>query len=108
MTEGFIKHISFEEAKKIIDTEHGLLIDVREEEEYCAGHAKEAFLLPLDTIDEASTAEITTDKEIPLILYCRTGSRSRQAAIKLHALGYHAIYDVGGLNGWPYGIDYGL
>ena len=82
-----------------------MLVDVREEVEYIAGHAANAVLLPLDEISETTAAEVIPARDTPLILYCRTGKRSAAAAQKLLRLGYTAVYDVGGLAGWPYGME---
>jgi len=98
--------VDFEEAKELIDHCPDLIIlDVREEEEYITGHAVNAALLTLDDIDEYSAKAVIPDKNTPLLLYCRTGRRSKEAADKLEALGYNKIYDVGGLIGWPFGLE---
>lgn len=99
--------VTFAEAKEIIDKEECVIIDVREEEEYITGHADGAELFPVDDINENSAAEIIPSKDMPVMVYCRTGSRSALAAQKLCALGYKRIYDMGSLVGWPYGIVYG-
>lgn len=99
--------IDFKKAKEIIDNEEKcLILDVREEEEYITGHAVNAELLPVDAIDYKSAEEIIPSKNIPVMVYCRTGSRSRLAAKKLCELGYTRVYDLGSLSGWPYGISY--
>ncbi len=99
------RRISFREAHELLETEpDARFFDVREEEEYDAGHAEGAELFPLGTIDEESAAERIPDPDTPVLLYCRSGARSFQAALKLVELGYTRVYDLGGLNGWPYGI----
>ena len=103
------RFISFREAHELLEKEpDARFFDVREEEEYEAGHAAGAELFPLGTIDEESAAERIPDFDTPVLLYCRSGARSFQAALKLVSLGYTRVYDLGGLNGWPYGIDFGL
>ena len=103
------RKISFREAHELLEKEPEIcFFDVREEEEYEAGHAAGAELFPLGTIDEESTADRIPDFDTPLLLYCRSGARSFQAALRLVEYGYRRVYDLGGLNGWPYGLDFGL
>jgi len=101
------KKVSFEEAKKLIDSENPhALLDVRENEEYVTGHADGAVCFPLGSIDEESAKKFIASKDTQVILYCRSGRRSLEAAQKLEALGYENIYDIGGLAGWPYGLSW--
>ena len=101
-----IKKVSFAEAKDILDTQPGcVLLDVREEEEYITGHAVDAVLLPVEELTEVSAGEAIPTLDTPVLVYCRSGWRSSAAAHKLAALGYSRIYDIGGLVGWPYGIE---
>lgn len=106
-----IKKINFEEAKALMDSRKGLLlIDVREESEYNTGHAIGALLLPMTELTTNEAADYASaqipSKETPVIVYCRSGVRSRKAARILDGLGYTEIYNVGGLSGWPYGLEY--
>lgn len=107
-----IDYISFEEGKHILDTCPGsVLLDVRTEEEYGIEHAAGAILLPqedLETMDEGEILDVLPDLDAPVLLYCRTGRRAALAAVKLEELGYTRLYNLGGLNGWPYGMEYGL
>ena len=107
-----IDYISFEEGKHILDTCPGsVLLDVRTEEEYGIEHAAGAVLLPqedLETMDEGDILEVLPDLDAPVLLYCRTGRRAALAAVKLEELGYTRLYNLGGLNGWPYGMEHGL
>ena len=93
--------ISFAQAKHLLDTEPDcLLFDVREEEEFITGHPVEAELFTLDTID-AQTAELRIpSKDTPVLVYCRSGNRSKQASEKLVKLGYTNIVEFGGINDW--------
>lgn len=94
---------SHEEAKRMIDTHpEALILDVREEEEYYAGHLDGAELLTLDTIDEETAAFVIPSKDTLLLLYCKSGRRSMVAAKMLSELGYKNIINLGGLIGWPY------
>ena len=76
-------------------TENALLVDVREAEEYAAGHIPGAVNAPLSTISEA---ELPKDR--PLFLYCLRGSRSVRAAGILKRRGYHPVKSIGGINGY--------
>ena len=92
------RKISFREAHELLEKEPEIcFFDVREEEEYEAGHAAGAELYPLGTIDGESAAERIPDFD-----------RSFRAALTLVELGYTRVYDLGGLNGWPYGLDFGM
>ena len=96
--------ISFEEAKHLLDTEPDcLLLDVREEEAFITGRPVEAELFSLDTINEETAAERIPAKDTPVLVYCRSGARSFEAARILRELGYRRVYDVGSMAGWPYG-----
>ncbi|MBQ8025921.1 MAG: rhodanese-like domain-containing protein [Oscillospiraceae bacterium] len=83
-----------------------LILDVREIEEYITGHVDEALPFTLSEIDAASAREMIESPDSLVLVYCRTGKRSRQAAAKLAALGYTNVYDFGGLESWPYGLYY--
>ena len=98
-------HISQEEAKRIMDEEDDIVIlDVRTKEEYDGGHIKDAICIPNETIDE-KVSESLKDKNQKILVYCRSGRRSVQAAEKLVALGYTKIYEFGGIIDWIYGVE---
>ena len=98
--------LTFEEAHRFLQLHpEAILLDVREEEEYTTGHARDAELLPVDEIDGESADLVIGPKDTPVLVYCRTGRRSREAAQKLEELGYTEVYDMGGLVGWPYGLE---
>ena len=100
------RKISFAEAKAILDNDaNAVLIDVREETEYITGHAVDAVLLPLRELDAASAAEAILSHDTSVLVYCRSGRRSREAALILAELGYTEVYDIGSLIGWPYGTE---
>ena len=98
--------LTFEEAHRFL-TEHreAVLLDVREEAEYITGHARDALLLPVDELTEESAGLVIGTKDTPVLVYCRTGRRSREAVRKLEEMGYTEVYDMGGLVGWPYGLE---
>ena len=95
--------ISAEEAKKMMDEQEVVIVDVRTELEYSEGHIANAVLVPNETIGDEAPAELP-NKDAVLLIYCRSGNRSRTAANKLLKLGYQNIYDFGGINTWPYEI----
>jgi len=99
------KSISAEEAKEIMDNEtQYLILDVRTKEEFDEGHIPEAVLLPNEEIDE-DVSEILPDQEQKILVYCRSGNRSKQASDKLSKLGYSNIIEFGGIVDWPYEIE---
>ena len=96
--------IDFQKARDILDREkNSVLLDVREEEEFITGHPVEAELFPLGTINEETAAERIPAQDTPVLVYCRSGARSFEAARILRELGYRRVYDVGSMAGWPYG-----
>lgn len=99
-----VKKITAEQAKEIIDSGTRCAVaDVREPEEYEEGHIENAVLLPLgDIMREAE--RILPDKNLPVLVYCRSGMRSAEAAKKLNLLGYKNIIDFGGILDWEYEV----
>lgn len=94
--------ISAEEAKKIMDSGDAyILVDVRTQEEFDEKHIDGALLIPNETIG-TEPVELLPDKDAKILVYCRSGNRSRQASEKLVALGYTQIIDFGGIVDWPY------
>ena len=96
--------ISQEKAKEMMDTQEVLILDVREQDEYDSGHIPGAVLLPVGTIDEESAAAVIPEKDTTVLVYCRSGNRSKRAAKALAELGYTGIYEFGGIMSWPYDI----
>ena len=101
-SEGSYRQISQEEAKEMMDTQEVLVLDVREQDEYYSGHIPDAVLLPVGTIDEDTAAAVIPDKDTTVLVYCRSGNRSKTASEALADLGYTNIYEFGGINTWPY------
>ena len=93
---------SQEEAKDMMDTQEVILLDVREQDEYDSGHIPGAVLLPVGTIDETTAAEVIPEKDSTVLVYCRSGNRSKTASAALAELGYTDIYEFGGINSWLY------
>lgn len=91
------KTISYKETfNEIMET---TIIDVRTKEEYSEGHIESSINIPLDNIES-----IKYDKDKKIIVYCRSGNRSKQAAMRLIDMGYTNIYDMGGIDAWPYDL----
>lgn len=96
------ERISQEEAKRIMDQEEDFIIlDVRTQEEYDTGHIKGAICIPNETISE-DILEQLPDQQQQILVYCRSGNRSRQAAGKLARLGYTNVKEFGGIITWQY------
>lgn len=98
---GTMSKINTEEVKKILDNkdENYILIDVREDYEFSEGHIPGAINIPLGNI---TNVDYSLDKII--IVYCKSGNRSNQAAIKLKNMGYN-VKDMGGILDWTYEIE---
>jgi len=94
--------ITQEEAKEMMDTQEVIILDVREQDEYDSGHIPGAVLLPVGSIDEDTAAEVIPEKDSTVLVYCRSGNRSKTASSTLAGLGYTNIYEFGGINTWPY------
>lgn len=98
-------NISQEKAKTIMDTQTGyVILDVRTEEEYDEGHIPGAVLIPLAELDYRAEEELT-DYDQMILVYCRSGNRSKSASAILESLGYTCIREFGGINTWPYEIE---
>ena len=101
-TDSFYQQITQEEAKEMVDSQEVIILDVREQDEYDSGHIPDAVLLPVGTIDETTAAEAIPEKDSTVLVYCRSGNRSKTASSALAELGYTNIYEFGGINTWPY------
>ena len=104
-TERSYRQISQEEAKKMMDTREVLILDVRELDEFDAGHIPGAVLLPVGTITGETAAAVIPEKDSVVLVYCRSGNRSKTASAALAELGYTGIYEFGGINTWPYEVE---
>ena len=99
------EQITAEEAKKIMDSgEEHIILDVREQDEFDAGHIPGAILLPYTEI-EYKAEEMIPDKDKQILVYCRSGRRSKIAAEALVNLGYTNIKEFGGIIDWPYEVE---
>ncbi|CCX38289.1 sulfurtransferase [Clostridium sp. CAG:1013] len=102
---GSYQQINQEEAKKMMDTQEVIVLDVREQDEYDSGHIPGAVLLPVGTINEETASAVIPEKDDTVLVYCRSGNRSKTASAALAELGYTNIYEFGGINTWPYEIE---
>ncbi|MEE0980412.1 MAG: rhodanese-like domain-containing protein [Acutalibacteraceae bacterium] len=102
MNDAVYENITAEEAKRIMDTQTGyVILDVRTQEEYDEKHIPEAILIPDYEIHEKAE-RILTDKNQLILVYCRSGRRSKLASEDLLELGYTNIKEFGGIIDWPY------
>ena len=99
------QQITQEAAKEMMDTQEVIVLDVREQSEYDSGHIPGAVLLPVGSIDEETAAAVIPEKDSTVLVYCRSGNRSKTASSTLAGLGYTNIYEFGGINTWPYEIE---
>ena len=99
------ENITAEEAKNIMDTETDyIILDVREQYEFDAGHIPGAILIPYTEIENQAAKKLP-DKDVLLLVYCRSGRRSKIAAETLVKLGYTNIKEFGGIIDWPYSLE---
>ena len=98
-------NITAEEAKQIMDTEEGyIILDARTQEEYDEGHIPGAIVISHEEIAEKAE-DVLTDKDQLILVYCRSGRRSKIAAEALVELGYTNIKEFGGIIDWPYEVE---
>ena len=95
--------INAEEAYKMMTSRQVVVVDVRTRAEYDGGHIENALLVPNESIGN-EMPEALPDKGATLLIYCRSGRRSKEAAEKLLKQGYRNVYDFGGVIDWPYGL----
>ena len=99
------EQITAEEAKKIMDSgEEHIILDTREQDEFDGGHIPGAILIPYTEI-ENKAEEMMADKEKLILVYCRSGRRSKIAAEALSKLGYTNVKEFGGIIDWPYEVE---
>ena len=103
--ENTYQQITQEEAKNMMDTQEAIVLDVREQDEFDAGHIPGAVLLPVGTITKDTAATVIPELDSVVLVYCRSGNRSKTASQALVDLGYTGIYEFGGINTWPYEVE---
>ena len=98
---GSYTQITQEEARAMMIRDDGhLIVDVRRQDEYDEGHIPGAVLVPNESIQDAPP-EALPDRDQILLVYCRSGRRSKEAAQKLADMGYTRVYEFGGIITWP-------
>ncbi len=98
------KSISPKDAKEMMGKDASIvLLDVREKDEYKIGHIDKSKNIPVGSISQ-STDKLPSDKDAPIIVYCLSGMRSATACKTLGSLGYTNLFNMGGINSWPYEI----
>ena len=92
--------ITQEEAKEMMKKDDGhIIIDVRRQDEYDEGHIPGAVLIPNESITDKQPEELPKLDQI-ILVYCRSGRRSKEASQKLSDIGYTNVYEFGGINTW--------
>ena len=91
--------ITSQEAQRMMTTDDVIIVDVRTKEEFMQGHIDGAILMPIQTLADTAAQELG-DKHQIILVYCRSGNRSKQAARLLMDMGYLHVYDFGGINTW--------
>ena len=100
-----IQHVSMNDIVQIMEeNENYIILDVRTLEEYNQGHIPNAICIPNETIDESVVNKLP-DKNQMILVYCRSGNRSQQAAEKLKKLGYTNLIEFGGIIDWKGEIE---
>lgn len=99
------QQITQEEAKAMMDTQEVIILDVREQDEFDTGHIPGAVLLSLGAITEDTADAVIPERDSVVLVYCRSGNRSKQASQALVDLGYTAVYEFGGISTWPYEVE---
>ena len=98
------EQITPQQAKEIMDTEQEyIIIDARTEEEFAEGHIENAILIPEYEISERAEKELPNKDQL-ILIYCRSGRRSKIASEELVKLGYTNVKEFGGIIDWPYEI----
>lgn len=101
VNEASYTQISMDEAVTMMEEETDyIILDVRRPDEFADKHIPNAINVPNETIGEEEIPELP-DKDQLILVYCRSGNRSKQASEKLTALGYTNVYEFGGINDWP-------
>lgn len=95
--------ISQVEAKKIIDAEKCIILDVRTPEEFQEKHIFDAVLLPLEKVSYEAE-NVIPDKNAKVLVYCRSGKRSKDASYILAQKGYKNVLEFGGIIDWPFEV----
>ena len=99
--ESSYRRVTMEEALTMMEEESGyIILDVRTPQEYRQAHIPNAINIPNETIGTEEISELPAQDQL-ILVYCRSGNRSKQASEKLAALGYTNIVEFGGIQDWP-------
>lgn len=99
------QQVDTEAAKELMDTEDDyVILDARTQTEYDEGHIPGAILIPHDTVATAAENALP-DKGQLILVYCRSGNRSKEASQALVDLGYTNVVEFGDINSWPYEVE---
>ena len=103
-TEATYEQITAEQAKKLMDTQTDyIILDTRTEEEFAESHIENAILIPHYEIADRAEKELPNKDQL-ILVYCRSGNRSKQASQALAELGYTNVKEFGGIIDWEYGV----
>ena len=86
------------------EEEDYVILDARTQAECDQGHIPSSILMPRDTVADAAEGALP-NKDQPILVYCRSGNRSKQASQTLADLGYANVVEFGGINSWPYDVE---
>ena len=98
--EALYKTIDGDIALEFVTNSKAILIDVRSFEEYAKDHIEGAINIPYDNITKEKLENVTDSEIDNIIVYCQSGGRSKEAAIKIIELGYTNVYDLGNISNW--------
>lgn len=102
---GTYQQITQDEAKRIMDTRDDyIIVDARDQYEYDQGHIKDAIVIPYTDIEDLAEQKLP-NKEQLILVYCRSGRRSKIAAQSLADMGYTNVKEFGGIIDWQYGVE---
>ena len=100
-----IRYVSMDKIKEIMDeNDNYIILDARTIEEYNEGHIPNAICIPNETIDESVITKLQRKDQL-ILIYCRSGNRSKQAATRLANLGYTNLVEFGGIMDWDGEIE---
>lgn len=102
---GYYVQITMKNGKDMIESyDNEIILDVRTKEEYNEGHIPGAICIPNEEITDKEPKELPDKKQI-IMVYCRSGNRSKDASKKLAEMGYKKVYEFGGIKDWDGKIE---
>lgn len=101
------KNISFEEAKRLIDNNDAIVLDVRTKMEFVTGHIENSISIPVDLIRNKAK-NILNDNSKNIIVYCLSGGRSANASQQLIEMGFNNVYNLGAISNWKEKLKIGI